>query len=129
LIVSRRHEPFRYAFEPALPCLIRPYEINRNPLDSKQGQAGLLDLSPNGCKLETALNFHAQQNDCKLEIEFELAGPVRLRGTMLWQELRAHGYRYGIRFETDHPYDITGELKAYARQKRREAAGRPEALT
>ncbi|MBB6732464.1 PilZ domain-containing protein [Cohnella zeiphila] len=122
MTVSRRHEPFRYAFEPAISCLIRLTAINHNHLDSRPGQAELLDLSPNGCKLESALNFHAVSHECQVVLDFELTGPIEMRGTILWQEQRAHGFRYGIRFDEDQPYEITGELKAYARQKRHEAA-------
>jgi hypothetical protein len=104
------------------------YEINRNHLDSRPGQAELLDLSPQGCKLETVLNFRTDHNECKVVLNFELAGPIELRGTILWQEQRAHGFRYGVRFDEGQPHEITHELKAYARQKRRENAEAPQMM-
>ena len=115
--VSRRAEPFRYTMEPALACLIRPYELNRHPIDSKPAEAELLDLSPKGCKLDCSLNFRTQHNECKLEIAFQLEGSLKLRGTIVWQEVRAHGFRYGIRFEEGAQQLITDELKRYSRRK------------
>ncbi|WP_168735841.1 PilZ domain-containing protein [Cohnella fermenti] len=121
--ISRRHEPFRYEFQPPLPCLIQLYEVNNARLDSKQGQARLLDLSPNGCKLDTPLNFRVNQNECKVVLSFDLIGPLAIRGSILWQDQKAHTSHYGIQFEEDHQKEITDELKHYAKKHREELAG------
>ncbi|CAM3646081.1 PilZ domain-containing protein [Cohnella lubricantis] len=116
--LSRRNEPFRYLFEPGIPCLIRPYEMNLQTIfHTKQAQAELLDLSPRGCKLDCALNFRATDNECKLVLNLQLASSLELRGTILWQEVRAHGFRYGIRFVDGVQQSITNELKQYTRRK------------
>lgn len=122
MIVSRRNEPFRYTFEPSLNCLIRLYEINHSHLESSQGEAEILDLSPNGCKLESSLNFRAAQNECKIVLSFKLVNPLELRGTIIWQEQKAYGFLYGVKFESDKQREITEELKQYSKQKLQAAA-------
>lgn len=120
--ISRRTEPFRYTFEPPLACLIRLYEVDSRSLDSKPAEAELLDLSPRGCKLECALNFRPNDHECRLVLTVQLAGSLALRGTIIWQEVRAHGFRYGIRFEEGVQQTITEELKQYSKRKIQSAA-------
>ncbi|MBB6635144.1 PilZ domain-containing protein [Cohnella thailandensis] len=118
--ISRRNEPFRYEFTPSVPCLIQLYEVNNSKLESKQGQAQLLDLSPNGCKLDTPLNFRTNQNSCKVILTFDLIRKMSIRGSIQWQEQKAHSSHYGIHFEEDAKQEITEELKQYARKQREE---------
>lgn len=125
MTLSRRNEPYRYAFDPALACLIRLYEINKVPADSKLAEAELMDLSPRGCKIDCALNFRSQLNECKLTLSFRLIEFLELRGTIIWQEQRAHGFRYGIHFEDDHQQQITEALKQYAKE-RKQPSSAPE---
>lgn len=122
MTISRRNEPFRYDFIPAVPCLIQLCEIDSSKLESKQGQAELLDLSPKGCKLDTPLNFRTNQHSCKLILSFELTQPMTIRGSILWQEQKAHSLHYGIQFDEEEQIQqiITDELKKYAKKQREE---------
>lgn len=117
MTISRRTESFRYTFDPVVPCLIRPVEMNGRPIESKQAAAELLDISPRGCKLDCPLNFRAQNNECKLVLNVQLAGSLTLPGTIIWQEARAHSFRYGVRFEDGVQQFVTEELKQFSRQK------------
>ncbi|MBN2980322.1 MULTISPECIES: PilZ domain-containing protein [Cohnella] len=122
MTMSRRNEPFRYAFHPGQPCLIRPYEINGNRVASgKQAEATMLDLSQGGGKLETALNFRLSHNECKIVLSLNLTRTLELRGTLVWEERRAHDYQYGVRFDDAHRQEITDELKAFAKLKHQQA--------
>ncbi|MBP1991559.1 PilZ domain-containing protein [Paenibacillus eucommiae] len=115
---SRRNEPLRYSFSPEMPCSIQLYEINNCQLDSNQGKAYILDLSSNGCKLESQLNFKVKYNECKIILTLKLTQNVELRGTIIWQDTRPHAHRYGIRIEPAYQKLITEELKAYSKMQK-----------
>ncbi|MBB6693770.1 PilZ domain-containing protein [Cohnella xylanilytica] len=115
--LTRRGEPYRYSFVPELPCLIRLREANGFAVRSKPGQALLIDMSPQGCKLESALNFRLPDNECKVILSVRLTRELELRGTMIWQEERTPAFAYGIQLEETHRDELEEEIRAYAEWK------------
>jgi hypothetical protein len=112
---SKRNESFRYSFTPELQCLIQLYEINSQPLASKQAMANLLDLSPEGCKLMCDLDFKVSYNESKIIIALELLQNMELRGTLIWQEQVSRTFLYGVKIDETHKEEITEQLKAYTK--------------
>jgi hypothetical protein len=116
---SRRNDPLRYIFKDSTLCILEINKINGKLNTSRAGEALLLDLSQNGCKIESDLDFRAKYNTINIVISFNLLDHMRLEGVIKWQERKWLSYFYGIRFTNHSPQSITEQLKLYTKELRK----------
>ncbi|RDI40026.1 PilZ domain-containing protein [Falsibacillus pallidus] len=118
----QREEAFRYVFPKPLDAHFTIIEINGRPVSSSEGGAKLIDLSPSGMKLSTALHIPVSQSQkVKLSIRFSINDhEYTIISEMVWEEPHAGAYYYGVHFLADEPLqqEIISELKQYARTVR-----------
>jgi hypothetical protein len=93
--------------------------INGKLNASRPGEALLLDLSQNGCKIDSGLDFRAKHNTINIVISFHLLDHMRLEGVIKWQERKRFSLVYGIRFTSHSSQSIIEQLKLYAKVMRK----------
>lgn len=104
----KRNEPFRYHFESPLGCTYR--------LGSTLDRGNVLDISPNGVKIETHSKLYMGG---KISISFVINySELSFLGTLMWEKNFGGKWLYGVQLENDdHQKEmITNEIKDYVRK-------------
>jgi hypothetical protein len=118
---SRRKESFRYAFTEEIDSPFMITEINGNKFESKYAVAKLVDLSQNGCRIESFLDLNAADNKISIAVKFNLMDQnIELTGHVSWQRSTTYCHYYGIKFVQSNPGDnafILDYLKSYTKNR------------
>lgn len=97
----RRNEGFRYSFGKPLPALIIiEEEENKADIPRTEQEASLIDLSPNGMKINTTLNIpNANLQKVRISIRFTLNQTTFLaQGKIVWKKTMGDNCFYGINY-------------------------------
>ncbi|WP_162985642.1 PilZ domain-containing protein [Virgibacillus halodenitrificans] len=115
----RRNAPFRYAFEHPLTAHFYISKVNNGIVKSSNGEATIIDISPDGARLNTSLHLHpSADNLIQLILTFKLNNQeFDIRTEVIWEKPKAKSYDYGVQFITDDvtKKQLTEQLKIYAR--------------
>ncbi|MCU6798230.1 PilZ domain-containing protein [Paenibacillus sp. WQ 127069] len=121
MAASRRKEPLRYQFAENIESPFTIIEINGMEMNSKDVGARLVDLSQNGCQIESFLNLKAADNDINITVKFTLLNQhIEITGHINWQRSTTYCHYYGIEFVKSSVGDyafIMQYLKSYSRSK------------
>ncbi|MBP1934080.1 PilZ domain-containing protein [Ammoniphilus resinae] len=108
-----RNEPFRFIFAPPLETKFKIIQLEGKPVQTSEGIAKIIDLSPHGMKLETSLNMPTSR---ELELAFEFTlnqTSFILEGEILWHKGNQYGLRLDIKKSTEE--QLVKEIKFYAK--------------
>ena len=117
----KRKEPFRYTFNPSLPCIFNIVEVDNVPFESKNAEGNLIDISPSGAKLASKLDIPINQKNIKIKLSFKInSDMIYAVGTLVWRKESQLGINYGVQFVNVSVLTdvIMEELKMYAKQKK-----------
>lgn len=119
---SRRREPFRYSMEQPLLCQVEITGIDQLTVDGKLAAVELLDVSKNGCKVRTLLDFHAGDHFIQCTVHFTLGDEqFAFPGQIRWQrQLQAPYHYYGIQLSLtyEEKEKIYAELRTLAADRK-----------
>lgn len=117
---SNRTEGFRYQFGEPLSCYFQIKKIDGELVDSSEGLASILDISPAGMRVKSGLVIpQIEQKDVQLSIRFTLNEyEYKFYGTIVWKEEFEHTCDYGIQLDVgeEEEYEIIEQLKIYSKQ-------------
>ncbi|NMH68874.1 PilZ domain-containing protein [Bacillus sp. RO3] len=120
-MIYRRDESYRFAFSQPIPCSYTIVGIGGTAIQSNTANGEIMDLSPQGCRLQSLLNIHLEK-EVTLKVEFKLDegfAQIITTGTVKWQKRKGLShYQYGIEFVKDDrlKHTITEELKKYVKR-------------
>ncbi|MGR3763645.1 PilZ domain-containing protein [Rossellomorea sp. NS-SX7] len=113
----KRHESFRYTFNEPINATYRLIiEKNGELVETKQSDALLIDLSPNGARMKTALDLPIEHHTYLLDLHFTLnQSVITMLGKPVWKRKDIGQYMYGIEALEDEKTKqvIIKELKQY----------------
>lgn len=116
----KREESFRFSFGKPMLAFFTIDEINGNAVETSEGTAKLIDVSPNGLKLCTSLDIpFSHQNPSKVSIRFLLIEiEYKLHGEIVWKDKHDENYFYGIHFsiEENMQQKLISDIKKCARE-------------
>lgn len=119
MVRFKRQEGFRFSFHNPIPALFTIEELNGNVVKSSEGEAKLMDLSPNGMKLNTTLDIPvSKRNRVKVSVRFNLNDTTyQVHGEIVWREERFNHFFYGIHFVMDNKEqtNLVESLKCYVK--------------
>ena len=104
---------------PYLPIHFRISKIGDRVVNSSEGNAQLIDISPSGLKIQTVYEIPVKDS---LDLEFELSineNPLILTGQIVWRNKTTIHFQYGIRLEVtpDLRQVVINELKTHAKHR------------
>ncbi|WP_071395670.1 PilZ domain-containing protein [Bacillus tuaregi] len=115
----RRQEGFRFTFNKPIPVLFTIKEVDGNKVESSEGMATMMDISPNGLKLNTALNIPiSKPNQIKVSVRFQLNDTLfQVNGMVIWREEKYNHFLYGVQFSIDdqEQEELINHLKSYVK--------------
>ncbi|BCB05709.1 PilZ domain-containing protein [Bacillus sp. KH172YL63] len=117
----RRDESYRFTFSQPVPCSFTIIGIGEKSIQSKTAKGEIVDLSPQGCRIQSRLNIPIDQ-EVTLQVDFQLDEEftqILAVGAIQWQKRKGlDQYQYGIKFEQDPVLknSITEELKKYVKK-------------
>ncbi|WP_100407026.1 PilZ domain-containing protein [Bacillus solitudinis] len=115
----RRSEAFRFLFEVPISAFFSIIEVNGKLFDTSEGKAQIIDLSPNGMKLNTSLRIPiSEQNKVKISVRFSLnENEYLLIGRIVWSKEQLGELIYGIHLSADTSVkqELMEELKLFSR--------------
>ncbi|MGD7009007.1 PilZ domain-containing protein [Metabacillus sp. 84] len=120
-----RSESFRFVFSDPMEASFSIAEKAGEPVNSKQGEAVIMDISPSGLKLVTHLDL-PMEKPVILTILFKIrTEELELKGEPMWKKRTATGFQYGVRSLNDEILQnrIVKELKEFAQQKPKNPRG------
>ncbi|HLR51383.1 MAG TPA: PilZ domain-containing protein [Candidatus Avamphibacillus sp.] len=99
----KRKSYFRYTFEEPVPALFQIKRIDDTPIETSQGEAKLVDISPEGARLDSELNIpETDYKTIELAISFNLNGQdLEFNGVIVRHKERITTNEYGIEFLVD----------------------------
>jgi hypothetical protein len=125
-MLSERKESFRYIFNDPIYCIFRICEIDQSVVESKPGQAKIIDLSPKGVRMWSMLNFPIDGKELIIKINFTLnENSLIHKGKIIWKkEDHEGGFYYGMELlvESNVQNKNVTELKKFTRR----LAGMPD---
>jgi len=108
-----RNEAFRFIFDPPLETKFKIIKLDGTLVQTSEGTAKIIDLSPHGMKLETSLNMPTNRA-LELAFEFKLnQTPFILQGEIIWHRGNQYGLRLDIKKSTEE--ELIKEIKFYAK--------------
>jgi hypothetical protein len=117
----KRDESYRFTFSEPISCSFTIVGVGEQTIQSKVAKGEIMDLSPQGCKLQSLLDIHLEK-EVRLQVEFKLdeefAGILAV-GVIQWKKRKGIShYQYGIRFVKDDVLKnkITDDLKKYVKK-------------
>ncbi|MBT2693633.1 PilZ domain-containing protein [Bacillus sp. ISL-55] len=116
----KRGESFRFAFGSPLPAYFSIVKIDQELMDTSEGSAFLVDISPNGMKLSTSLDVPITDKTVFLGIRFTLNDTHFVtQGEILWKKQQYKDFHYGIQahFEEGQQEKLIEELKIFAKKR------------
>ena len=117
----KRDESYRFTFSQPIPCTFTIVGIGDQTIQSKTAKGEIVDLSPQGCRLQSLLDIHLEK-EVRLQVEFQLdEGFARILsvGVIQWKKQKGIShFQYGIEFvkDADLKNTITDELKKYVKK-------------
>lgn len=120
-MLSSRTEGFRYEFGSPLPCTFEVTSIDGQPLESKTGEAVIINISPHGLKLGTQLDIPIDGRKIGVRIDFVIMNErIVVQGHFVWQKRELHNYTYGIHLTISESVErtIIEELKRFTKHLR-----------
>ncbi|QKS72885.1 PilZ domain-containing protein [Paenalkalicoccus suaedae] len=114
-MVRRRQEALRYEFGTPLDTTFFISKVNGKSYKSKTAKGVVLNISPGGLRLQTALSL--PEDSCELTFDVTIQEQtIQPEGVIMWKEKAGEVFTYGIDFTTeDHKDTIMKELKEYAK--------------
>ncbi|WP_106496113.1 PilZ domain-containing protein [Lentibacillus sp. Marseille-P4043] len=117
----KREEPFRYTFDEPISALFQIKEIDGHSVETSEGEAKIIDISPEGVKLNSELNLpDTIDKSIHLSISFALNGnPFDFIGIIVWKKKVGTATNYGIDFLTDDSAKqaLVEQIKLYAKNQ------------
>ena len=115
----KRKSPFRYTFSEPITVYFKLVNINGKRIESSEGTASMIDLSPKGMKLKTSLDLqNINHKTILLSIRFTIDTIEQIvLGRIVWKKQGVGFYHYGIELLVDDAVSqtIIEELKLYVR--------------
>ena len=115
----KRKSPFRYTFSEPITVYFKIVNINGKRIESSEGTATMIDLSPKGMKLKSSLDLqNINHKTILLSIRFTIDTIEQIvLGRIVWKKQGAGFYHYGIELLVDDAVSqtIIEELKLYVR--------------
>ncbi|MCA1056638.1 PilZ domain-containing protein [Rossellomorea aquimaris] len=119
----KRHESFRYTFqEPELATYKLIIEKEGAMVETKQSDALVLNLSPNGARIKTTLDLPIQERKYLLELQLNLNGTTfSVLGIPVWKRREINQYVYGIEALEDQKTKqiVINELKQFVNSRKK----------
>ena len=113
----KRKSPFRYTFSEPIPIYFKIVNINGKRIESSEGTATMIDLSPKGMKLKSSLDLKdINHKAIILSIRFTIDTDEQIvLGRIVWKKGMAGFYHYGIELLADDVVSqtIVEQLKLY----------------
>jgi hypothetical protein len=123
---SDRKESFRYKFNNPIDCTFQIIEVDQTKVESKSGQAKLIDLSPKGIRMWSTLSFPIDGQELVIKIQFRLnEDPLVRKCKLIWKKDDYEGgFYYGMALlvEQNIQKNNVTELKKFTRR----LAGMPD---
>jgi hypothetical protein len=118
----KRDEGFRFSFGTPIPVFFTIDEMNSGSIVGPlQGEAKLIDLSPNGMKLNLPLDIRmTNQKDVKITAKFTLYQLEHcIHGKVMWKKNTFNSFFYGIHFSMDEQEqeEMIRDLKKFAKSQ------------
>lgn len=115
----KRKAPFRYTFSEPIPVYFKIVNINGKRIESSEGSAKMVDLSPKGMKLKSSLDLKdINYKAIILSIRFTIGTDEQIvLGRIVWKKGMAGFYHYGVELLADDAMSqtIIDQLKLYVR--------------
>jgi hypothetical protein len=115
----KREEAFRFQFEKDISAHFSIAEVNGIAVNTHEGDARLVDLSPNGIKLESDLDIPIKGDDqVKISVRFNInESEFILGGKLIWVKKIENGFFYGIQLDVEENLhvEIIKELKDFSK--------------
>ncbi|WP_156288907.1 PilZ domain-containing protein [Oceanobacillus salinisoli] len=112
----KRDEPFRYTFGIPIPASFKILKIENKMIDSSKGEAKIIDVSPEGAKLNSELELPSKP--VQITITFKLNGKeFNVIGNVMWKKPVGVTFDYGIQLEIDedHRRELIEHLKLFSK--------------
>ncbi|MCQ6277173.1 PilZ domain-containing protein [Bacillus sp. V3B] len=115
----KRNSPFRYTFEEPIPAYFKIVKINEESVHSSKGLAKIMNISPSGVKLNSALNIpETDHKSIKLSLRFNVnEEEFTFIGEIVWKKEMAITNDYGIKLlvEEDEEQVLIEQLKLHSK--------------
>lgn len=115
----KRESFFRYAFEEPLNALFQINSIDGTPVETAEGEAKIIDISPEGAKLTSILHIpETDHKSIELSISFELEGKeLNFNGVIVWMKDKGADNDFGIKFSAEESTknELVEILKLYSK--------------
>ncbi|MCA1061388.1 PilZ domain-containing protein [Rossellomorea aquimaris] len=117
----KRDEAYRFTFSQPIPCSFTIVGIGDQTIQSKTAKGEMIDLSPQGCRLQSLLDIHLEK-EVRLKVTFKLDEDfteITAVGVIQWKKKKGLShYQYGVKFPKDAGLkaSITDELKKYVKR-------------
>jgi hypothetical protein len=119
----KRDEAFRFLFGEPIPTFFSITEVKGKPVVTPEGEAKVIDLSPNGMKLNSSLDIPVSaQDQVKVLVRFSLnENEYRILSDVVWRKTDGNSFFYGIHFNVDQSVteELIEEIKVFSRVKSR----------
>ncbi|WP_102273920.1 PilZ domain-containing protein [Cytobacillus massiliigabonensis] len=116
----KRDEGFRFSFGTPLPVFFTIDEMN-GMVGTSEGEAKLIDLSPNGMKLNIPFDIlMSNREDVKITVRFKLSQLEHcIKGKVMWKKNAINSFFYGIHFLMDEleREEMIRDLKEFAKRQ------------
>ena len=117
----KRDEGFRFSFGTPITAFFTIDEMNGNRIGISNGEARLIDLSPNGMKLSIPFDIPiSYQEDIKITVRFKLSQVEhKIQGKIIWKQKAFDSYFYGIHFDINEveQKEMINDLKYFAKKQ------------
>ncbi|WP_226676414.1 PilZ domain-containing protein [Rossellomorea aquimaris] len=117
----KRDESYRFTFSHPIPCSFTIVGIGDQTIQSKAAKGEMVDLSPQGCRIQSLLDIHLEK-EVRLQVTFQLGedfAEITAVGAIQWKKKKGlTDYQYGVKFPGDAGLKerITDELKKYVKR-------------
>lgn len=93
----KREEAFRFQFQKPLQGSIKLIKENGAAANSESSRIEIMDVSPNGIKFHSPINFAIHEKKYLLEITFELENRLlHILGEPVWKKPSGSQFTYGF---------------------------------
>lgn len=117
----KRDEGFRFSFGTPIAAFFSIDEMNGSKVGTSEGEARLIDLSPNGMKLNTSIDIPmSNREDVKITARFKFSQLEHcILGKIIWKQKAINSFFYGIQFSLDEQEreEMIRDLKLFAKQQ------------
>lgn len=117
----KRDESYRFTFSQPIPCSFTIVGIGDQTIESKTAKGEIVDLSPQGCRLQSLLDILLEK-EVRVRVTFQLDegyAEIAAEGALQWKKRKGLShYQYGVEFPKDESLKtiITDELKKYVKK-------------